>query len=65
MRTRRRERGQILPVVALALVAAQFTWQIATLDIADARNCLARFKSNQLVGWMLFLGIVAEMALGP
>ena len=25
----------------------QFAWQVATLDIADAGNCLARFKSNR------------------
>ena len=41
----------------------QFAWQMATLDTADAGNCLARFKSNQLVGWVLFLGLVADMAL--
>jgi 4-hydroxybenzoate polyprenyltransferase len=49
--------------VALALSAAQLAWQVATLDITDARNCLARFRSNQLVGWALFLGLVADMAL--
>jgi len=48
--------------VALALVAAQLAWQVATLDTRDPANCLARFKSNQLVGWALFLGIVADMA---
>lgn len=51
-------------LIALALAALQLAWQVATLDIADARNCLARFKSNQLVGWALFLGLAADMALG-
>jgi 4-hydroxybenzoate polyprenyltransferase len=55
--------AQIGFFLALALAAAQFAWQVATLDTSDAGNCLARFKSNQVVGWALFLGIVADMAL--
>jgi 4-hydroxybenzoate polyprenyltransferase len=50
-----------LPV--LALVAAQLAWQVRTLDIDEPGNCLARFKSNQWVGWLLFGGLVADMAL--
>ena len=46
----------IVFLVALALAAVQLAWQVATLDIARPGNCLARFKSNQLVGWVLFLG---------
>ena len=42
---------------------AQLAWQVATLDIADQGNCLARFKSNRLIGWALFLGLAADMAL--
>ncbi len=50
-------------LLALGLAAIQLAWQVATLDIADARNCLARFKSNQLVGWALLLGLAADMGL--
>jgi 4-hydroxybenzoate polyprenyltransferase len=50
-------------LIALGLVALQLGWQVATLDIADTRNCLARFQSNQLVGWALFLGLAADMGL--
>jgi 4-hydroxybenzoate polyprenyltransferase len=50
-------------MVALALAALQLGWQVATLDIADTRNCLARFHSNRLVGWALFLGLAADMGL--
>jgi 4-hydroxybenzoate polyprenyltransferase len=50
--------------VALALASAQLGWQVVTLDIADPANCLARFKSNRLVGWILFLGLAADMTLG-
>ena len=40
-------------LLALALVAVQLAWQLATLDIDDRGNCLARFKSNRAVGWLL------------
>jgi 4-hydroxybenzoate polyprenyltransferase len=49
--------------LALTAAAAQLAWQVATLDTGDAGNCLSRFKSNQLVGWLLFGGLTAEMAL--
>lgn len=40
----------------LGAAAAQFIWQVATLDIDKPKNCLARFKSNRDVGLMIFLG---------
>ncbi len=49
--------------LALASTAAHFAWQIATLDTGDPGNCLDRFRSNQTVGWMLFLGLSADMIL--
>jgi 4-hydroxybenzoate polyprenyltransferase len=49
--------------LALVAAAAHFAWQAATLQLDDPANCLARFKSNQLVGWLLFAGLVADMAL--
>ncbi len=49
--------------LALALAALQFAWQVATLDIADQANCLRRFRSNKDIGWILFLGMLADMAL--
>ena len=48
---------------ALALVAAHLGWQIATLDTEDSANCLARFRSNRWVGWTIFLGLAADMAV--
>ena len=41
---------------ALAIVAAQFIWQVVTLDIDDPDNCLARFKSNRDAGLIIFIG---------
>lgn len=48
---------------ALALVGLQLAWQVTTLDINDADNCLRRFRSNRDVGWAVFLGLVADMAI--
>ena len=48
---------------ALALVTLQLAWQVTTLDIADPANCLRRFKSNKDVGFAIFLGLLADMAL--
>ena len=48
---------------ALALSAAHFVWQIATLDMADPVNCLRRFKANMHVGWLLTLGLVGDLIL--
>ena len=49
--------------VALLLVALQMVWQIATLDTKNPANCLERFKSNRIVGWLFFLGLVVDLVL--
>ena len=49
--------------IALVLIALQMVWQIATLDTADPVNCLERFKSNRLVGWLFFIGLVVDLVL--
>jgi 4-hydroxybenzoate polyprenyltransferase len=50
-------------LAALALAALQLAWQVRTLAIDDPANCLARFKSNQIVGWLLLGGLAADMVL--
>ena len=50
--------------LALGLVGVQFAWQLATLVTEDAVNCLKRFRSNQLVGWILCLGLVLDLTSG-
>jgi len=45
----------------LGVVLLQLIWQISTLDIDDSSNCLVRFRSNQWVGWLIFLGTAADM----
>jgi 4-hydroxybenzoate polyprenyltransferase len=49
--------------LGLAGVAAQFAWQVASLDIDDPAGCLERFKSNRYAGWILLAGIVAAGAI--
>lgn len=48
---------------AVVLASLQMAWQVMTLDINDPPNCLRRFRSNRDVGIVIFLGLVADMAL--
>jgi 4-hydroxybenzoate polyprenyltransferase len=48
---------------AVVLVSLQMAWQVMTLNPADPGNCLRRFRSNRDVGLVIFLGLVADMAL--
>lgn len=60
-----------VPMPALAgLVAAgaHMARQIAVLDIDDPDQCLRLFKSNTVVGWLIFLGLIGGglwMAVKP
>ena len=47
----------------LVLAAAQLGWQAATVDIDDAADCLAKFKSTRWFGWGLLAAIVAGRLL--
>jgi 4-hydroxybenzoate polyprenyltransferase len=48
---------------ALILAALHLSWQVMTLEISSPNNCLHRFRSNRTVGWIIFLGLVADMAV--
>src|SRR5690606_14501073 len=46
-----------LPALAGIVAAGVHMWrQIRVLDIDDPDQCLALFKSNRTVGWLVFLG---------
>ena len=45
--------------IGLALAGLQLGWQAARVDIDNPADCLAKFRSNRLVGWLLFAGIIA------
>ena len=49
--------------LALVLVTLQLAWQVTTLETDNPANCLRRFRSNKDVGWVIFLGLVADMAV--
>jgi 4-hydroxybenzoate polyprenyltransferase len=49
--------------LALALTAAQMAWQAAAVALDEASDCLAKFKSNRVTGWLLLAGIVATHVL--
>lgn len=48
--------------VALTLGAVQLAWQAGDCRFDDPADCLAKFKSNRLFGWLLLAGIVAAGA---
>jgi 4-hydroxybenzoate polyprenyltransferase len=44
--------------LALAAALLQLGWQAARVDTDNPADCLAKFRSNRLVGWLMLLGIV-------
>ncbi len=50
--------------IGLGLGAAQLFWQVAAVDLDDAKDCLRKFKSNRLFGWLIFAAAIAgQLAL--
>jgi 4-hydroxybenzoate polyprenyltransferase len=50
--------------IGMALVAAQFAWQIEDVKLDDPGDCLAKFKSNRMVGWIVLIAIAAGAIWG-
>ena len=50
--------------VGLALAGLQLAWQAARVDIDDPADCLAKFRSNRAVGWLMLAGIVVGRIVG-
>jgi 4-hydroxybenzoate polyprenyltransferase len=46
-------------MLAVTAVALHLTWQILTVELDDPADCLAKFRSNRWIGWLLLIGIVA------
>ena len=44
--------------IGLAAVALHLAWQILSVDLNDPADCLAKFRSNRWIGWLLLCGIV-------
>jgi 4-hydroxybenzoate polyprenyltransferase len=47
-------------IAIMVLACAQLTWQVVTIDVTDADNCLARFRSNRDFGAIVFLAFILE-----
>lgn len=48
----------------LAVAGLHLAWQVRSLDIDDAKNCLTRFKSNRDFGLIVLAAIVAGRVMG-
>ena len=62
MRSARRPESAMFPWMKSSSAiagAAQLLWQVARVELDDPADCLAKFKSNRLFGWILLAGIVA------
>ena len=46
--------------IAITLSIFSVIWIIKTLNIEQVNNCLVRFKVNNYIGFMLFLGLMLE-----
>ncbi len=53
----------VLAWVALLGVAGHLAWQTAAVDFDDPADCLAKFRANRWIGWILLLGIVLARLL--
>ncbi|MEM8749967.1 MAG: 4-hydroxybenzoate octaprenyltransferase [Pseudomonadota bacterium] len=53
----------VFAFVGLLIGGGQMIWQIRTLDIDDADLCLRLFKSNSQFGWIIFGGLLVDIAV--
>ncbi len=44
--------------IVLLGVALHLRWQLETVALDDPKDCLAKFRSNRFIGWILLAGIV-------
>ncbi len=49
--------------LALGAGAIQLAWQVWDCRFDDPNDCLAKFKSNRVFGWLLLAGLIAAGAL--
>ena len=45
--------------LGLTIAAGHLAWQAVRVDIDDSADCLAKFQSNTVFGWLLFGAIIA------
>ena len=48
----------------LALATSQLVWQVAAVDLDAPKDCLAKFRSNRLFGWIVLASAVTAQVAG-
>ena len=46
--------------MGLTAVALHFLWQVWFVKLNDPASCLRVFRSNAMMGWLLFIGLWAD-----
>jgi 4-hydroxybenzoate polyprenyltransferase len=50
-------------MLGVAGVASHLGWQLRSVDLDDPADCLAKFRSNRWIGWILLVGILCGQLL--
>jgi 4-hydroxybenzoate polyprenyltransferase len=50
-------------MLGVAGVALHLAWQVLSVDLDDPAECLAKFRSNRWIGWILLIGILGGQLL--
>jgi 4-hydroxybenzoate polyprenyltransferase len=54
---------KLIFTVGLLIAGLQLMWQIYTLKMDEPADCLAKFRSNRVFGWIVLVAILLERAL--
>jgi len=54
---------KLIFVIGLLLAGAQAAWQIHTLKLDDPADCLEKFRSNRIFGWIILAAILLDRFL--
>lgn len=46
--------------IAVAFACLHLGWQAGSVDFANPHDCFAKFRSNQVIGWIIFVGILTR-----
>jgi 4-hydroxybenzoate polyprenyltransferase len=54
----------VLAFAGLGAALLHATWLVVSLEPDDVNNCLARFRANSTIGWIIFAGLVSDALVG-
>jgi len=55
--------GPLYYVLTVCGCAVHLTWQFATWNNDNPKDCLAKFEANRMLGWWLWAGVLGDYAL--